>query len=95
MSTQNQHQEPFSVEATRLFANRYMPDSGKRRLHEACDEIERCEARADAAVAERQKWETEAHRLEEQLEAVERALAKRTVELHRALEGSNPAKERP
>ena len=37
------HSEPFSVEVTRLFANRYMPDSGKRRLHEACDAIERLE----------------------------------------------------
>ncbi len=38
----------FSVEATRLFANRYMPDSGKRRLHEACDEIERLEEQLEA-----------------------------------------------
>lgn len=40
--------EPFDVAKTRLFANRYTGEPVRRRLHEACDKIERLEEQFDA-----------------------------------------------
>lgn len=45
---------------------------GKARIDSIEEQLEASERRADAAVAERQKWRAETHRIEEQLEAAQR-----------------------